>query len=63
MSELYNGGVCPVCGEEFSDGFDELEEGESYDGRVCIDEKYDEGGEGHMLVHLETDITQGPDHE
>ena len=49
---LAYGGVCPVCGKEFYDGFDELREYESYDARICITDKY-ENGEGSMLVHLE----------
>lgn len=53
--ELVYGGVCPVCGDEFFDGFDDLDEDESYDARVCIVEKYDEDGEGSCLIHLEGD--------
>lgn len=46
-------GICPVCGEEFIDGFDPVEEGESYDNaRVCIIEKDETANEGTMLVHL-----------
>lgn len=49
---LWNDGICPVCGDEFIDGFDPLTEGKSYDAKVCIDEKNEETGDGHMLVHL-----------
>jgi len=48
---VYNG-ICPVCGEEFIDGYGDLEEDESYEARICVDE-IDGKGEGKMLVHLE----------
>lgn len=51
--DLAYGGVCPVCGEEFIDGFGRLNEGESYDGRICVVEKNEETADGEMLVHLE----------
>lgn len=52
--DLAYGGICPVCGEEFVDGFDDLEEGESYDGaRVCIIEK--DGEQAEALFHLEVE--------
>lgn len=38
--DLIFGGVCPVCGDEFADGWDVVEEGESYPGsKVCIVER------------------------
>jgi len=49
--DLVYGGICPVCGEEFIDGYDALEEDESYEARICVDE-IDGKGEGKMLVHL-----------
>jgi len=50
--DLIYGGECPVCGDEFVDGMDECEEGESYDAKVCIVEKPPEGEEGgSMLIH------------
>jgi hypothetical protein len=51
QEELYNGGVCPVCGEEFVDGFDALGVGKSYEAKVCIEEVGDDG-EGKCLIHL-----------
>jgi hypothetical protein len=51
---LWNDGICPVCGEEFIDGFDLLSEGESYDGKVCVTEKNEQTGNGHMVVHLQS---------
>jgi len=62
--DLAYGGICPVCGEPFNDGYDGLEEGESYDARICIVEK-DGNGEGAMLVHLEesADGEQTPQEE
>jgi hypothetical protein len=63
--ELYNGGVCPVCGDEFVDGFAQLEEGESYQAKVCIEEVNAPGEEGGFaLFHLpgvEADKNQGPE--
>jgi len=52
--DLVYGGVCPVCDDEFIDGYDDLEEGESYEARICVDE-IDGDGEGKMLVHLTGD--------
>ena len=43
-------GICPVCGEEFEDGFDRLDEGESYDVRMCVVEK--DGEDAEALFHL-----------
>lgn|GEM_PF-2737294 len=54
--DLVYGGICPVCDEEFIDGYDELEENESYEARICVDE-IDGNGEGKMLVHLTGDKT------
>lgn len=54
--DLAYGGVCPVCGDEFTDGFDELQEGESReDVRVCVVELED--GEADALFHLPDDQT------
>lgn len=50
---LVYGGVCPVCGDEFTDGFNRLEdfEGESIDGvRMCIIDPPEE-----CLFHLPED--------
>lgn len=48
-------GVCPVCGEEFEDGMNDFDEGETYrDVWVCIIEKPEDGDEGgSMLIHRE----------
>jgi len=49
--ELVHDGVCPVCGDEFADGFNEIEQGESVDGvRICIVDKG--AAEGEALIHL-----------
>lgn len=54
--DLAYGGVCPVCGDEFTDGFDDLREGESReDVRVCVVELED--GEADALFHLPDDQT------
>lgn len=52
--DLVYGGVCPVCGDEFIDGYNDLEEGESYEGRICVTD-IGEDGDGAMLVHLTGD--------
>jgi len=57
--DLIYGGICPVCGEEFVDGFSEMEENTSYDGRICVDE-INGDGEGKMLVHL-SENAEGPE--
>lgn len=55
--ELAHGGVCPVCGDEFTDGFDDLAEGESVEGvRLCVIET-DGDGTGDGLFHLPQDQT------
>lgn len=51
--DLIYGGVCPVCGEEFTDGAKIVDEyvGESVDIKMCITEGI-EGGDGSALMHL-----------
>jgi hypothetical protein len=62
--ELAYDGVCPVCGDEFTDGFGSLQEGQSReDVRVCVVEKKD--GEAEALFHLpdeQTDRDPLPSH-
>jgi hypothetical protein len=54
--DISYGGVCPVCGDEFTDGFDDLEEDQSVeDVRVCVVEL--ENGEADALFHLPDDQT------
>jgi len=49
-------GICPVCGEEFTDGFDDLEVGESIEGvRLCVLETNQEDQTGNALFHLPED--------
>jgi hypothetical protein len=51
--QLIHDGVCPVCGEEFTDGFEHVAEAESIEGvRLCVIEK--DGGDeiGECLLHL-----------
>lgn len=50
--DLAYGGICPVCGKEFIDGFGPLEENFSYDAQICVVEKNEESKDGTMLVHL-----------
>ena len=50
--DLYNGGICPVCGEEFVDGFDRMEEQTSYEAKVCVTEVNDKET-GHCLIHID----------
>lgn len=49
--DLVYGGICPVCDEPFTDGYDEIEEGHSYEARICVTHK-DGKDEGKMIVHL-----------
>lgn len=54
--DLIYGGECPVCGEEFTDGFEDVEGGESIEGvRLCIIEKENEKDVGSCLMHLPED--------
>ena len=53
--DLVYGGICPVCDEEFIDGYDDLEEMQSYNARICVDE-IEGNGEGKMLVHIEGEV-------
>jgi len=50
--DLVYDGVCPVCGEEFTDGFDDVDEGACIEEvRLCVIEK--DGDEiGECLLHL-----------
>lgn len=60
QDELLYGGECPVCGEEFGDGFGEIEEGQQVDGaRICVIEK-DEGGEemANGIIHLPWEVSE-----
>lgn len=53
--ELAYGGVCPVCGDEFTDGFERLQdlENESIEGvRLCVIDPPKE-----TLIHLPEDQT------
>jgi len=50
--DLVYDGVCPICGDPFTDGYAEVEAGNSYDAKICIVDK-DGKEEGSMLVHLE----------
>jgi hypothetical protein len=57
--ELAYGGVCPVCGEEFTDGFEHVEEGESIEGvRICITEKVEDSKDGECLMHLPEEVEE-----
>lgn len=54
--DLIHDGVCPVCGEEFTDGFEDVTEAESIEGvRLCVIEKDGEGEIGECLLHLPDD--------
>lgn len=51
--DLVYGGICPVCGDEFTDGFEVLEalEGESIEGvRLCVIDAPE-----NTLMHLPED--------
>jgi len=49
--DLAYGGVCPVRGEAFVDGYGDLAEGESYDVRMCVVEI--DGDEAESVIHLD----------
>lgn len=56
--ELVHDGVCPVCGEEFGDGFGDIEEGESIDdARICVIEKDSEGEMADGIIHLPGEVS------
>lgn len=67
--ELVHNGICPVCGEEFTDGFDDIAEAESVEGvRLCVIEKDSDAEIGDCLLHLPEDqegydIEEDPDTE
>jgi len=60
--DLVYGGVCPVCGDEFTDGFERLQDlkGESIEGvRICVIDPPEE-----CLFHLPEDQNgRSPDTE
>ncbi len=49
--------TCLVCGEECVDSLDDLEDGESYEARICVDESDGDGGK-KTFVHLTDDDTE-----
>lgn len=56
-TELVHDGVCPVCGEEFGDGWDVFEEGDQIeDVRMCVIEKNDQDEIGESIIHLPEEI-------
>lgn len=55
-ADLAYGGVCPVCGEEFEDDFEDVEAGEPIEGvRLCVVEMDGEAEIGECLLHLPDD--------
>jgi len=56
--ELIHGGECPVCGDEFGDGFGDIAEGEQIDGaRICVIKKSDDGTErADGIIHLPSEV-------
>lgn len=56
--ELVYGGECPVCGEEFGDGFGDISEGQQIDGvRLCVVEETEDGGEmAESIIHLPWEV-------
>lgn len=57
--ELLHGGACPVCGEEFGDGFESIEEGQQIDNvRVCVVEKNDDGEMADGIIHLPWEVDE-----
>lgn len=59
-AEILHGGECPVCGDEFGCGFDDIKEGESIDGaRICVIEIDEDGGMGDGIIHLPQEVSNG----
>ena len=55
--ELVHGGVCPVCGDEFGEGFGDISEGESIDdARICVIEKDGEEEMADGIIHLPSEV-------
>jgi len=53
MSGLLYDGECPVCGDEFVDGFESVDAGEQIDGvRICVVEKDGTDEIGEAIMHL-----------
>jgi len=51
--DLIHDGECPVCGDEFADGFDEFNEGDTIEGvRICVIEKDSVSEVGDAIIHL-----------
>jgi len=63
--DLIHGGECPVCGDEFGDGFGDISEGDQIDGaRICVIEKNDDGTEmADGIIHLPSEIAGEVEHE
>jgi hypothetical protein len=58
QDELAHGGVCPVCGEEFGDGFGDIKEGQQIDNaRICVIDKTQDGEEmANGIIHLPWEV-------
>ena len=59
--DLIYDGECPVCGEPFGCGFDDIDEGDQIDNaRICVVEKRDDGSEmKDGIIHLPSEISGG----
>lgn len=45
--------ICPVCGDEFVIGWDDVSEGQSIDDiRICVVEKDGDGRLDHGVIHF-----------
>lgn len=51
-TDLIHNGICPVCGDEIAEPGEDLEEGESYDAKICVVEDMSGEDGGESIIHL-----------
>jgi hypothetical protein len=56
--ELIYDGECPICGEPFGDGFDDIDVGDQIDDvRICVIEKDGDAEIGESIIHLPSEVS------